>query len=61
MTAPLIFTSASPDGWVLLASGELKIASCVVRTDGPEEDLAIAVLTTVAAGNELTGGGDARV
>jgi enediyne polyketide synthase len=59
--APLIFTSASPDGWVLLASGELKIASWVVQTDDAKEGLAIALLTTVEADSELTGGGDARV
>ncbi|HEY0728325.1 MAG TPA: polyketide synthase dehydratase domain-containing protein, partial [Pyrinomonadaceae bacterium] len=52
MTAPLIFAGASANGWVLLASGELKIASGVVRTDGAKEELAIAL---------LTGGGDARV
>jgi enediyne polyketide synthase len=43
MTAPLVFASAAPDGWMLLASGELKIASCVVKTDGEKEDLAIAL------------------
>lgn len=52
LAAPLIFARAWPDGWVLLVSGELKIASCVLRTDGAKEDLAIAV---------LTGGQDARV
>lgn len=52
MTAPLIFTGAGPNGWVLLASGELKIASGVVQRDGEKEYLAIAL---------LTGGGDARV
>ncbi len=51
-TAPLIFTSAAPNGWILLASGELKIASGVVQTDSAHEELAIAL---------LTGGGDARV
>jgi len=51
-TAPLVFVSAAPNGWVLLASGELKIASGVVRRDGEKEDLAVAL---------LTGGGDARV
>ena len=40
------------NGWVLLASGDLKIASGVIRTDGMKEDLAIAL---------LTGGEDARV
>lgn len=52
MTAPLVFAGASPNGWILLASGELKIASGVVQRDGEQEDLAIAL---------LTGGGNARV
>jgi enediyne polyketide synthase len=52
ITAPLIFNGVAPNGWVLLASGELRIASCVLRTDGMNEDLAIAL---------LTGGKDARV
>jgi enediyne polyketide synthase len=52
LTAPLVFAEASPDGWIVLASGDLKIASCVVKTDGEKTDLAIAL---------LTGGGDARV
>ena len=52
MAAPLVFVSASPNGWVLLASGELKIASGVIKRDGKEEELAIAL---------LTGGEDARV
>ncbi len=52
MSAPLIFTGATPNGWILLASGELKIASGVVQRVGEKEDLAIAL---------LTGGGDARV
>jgi len=51
-SAPLVFAGASPDGWILLTSGELKIASCVVKTESEETDLAIAL---------LTGGGDARV
>ena len=51
-TAPLVFTGAEPDGWILLASGELRIASCVITRDGDKEDLAIAL---------LTGGKDARV
>jgi enediyne polyketide synthase len=45
MTAPLIFVSVAPNGWVLLASGELKIASCVVKRVGEKDDLAIALLT----------------
>ncbi len=52
MTAPLVFTAAAPDGWILLASGELKIVSCVVQADGEQQDLAIAL---------LTGDGDASV
>jgi enediyne polyketide synthase len=52
MTAPLVFVSASPNRCVLLASGELKIASCVVQVESVNEELAIAL---------LTGGGDARV
>jgi enediyne polyketide synthase len=52
LTAPLVFVSAPPNGWVLLASGDLKIASGVIRTDRVNEDLAIAL---------LTGGEDARV
>jgi enediyne polyketide synthase len=47
--APLVFESAAPNGWILLASGELKIMSGVIKT---QEDLAIAL---------LTGGSDARV
>jgi enediyne polyketide synthase len=45
MTAPLIFASAAPNGWILLASGELKIASCVIKRKDEKEDLAIALLT----------------
>jgi enediyne polyketide synthase len=52
IAAPLVFSGVAPNGWVLLASGELKIASCVVQTDGEKQDLAIAL---------LTGGGNARV
>jgi enediyne polyketide synthase len=52
MGAPLVFVGAAPNGSVLLASGEMKIASCVIKREGVKEDLAIAL---------LTGGGDARV
>jgi enediyne polyketide synthase len=52
MNAPLVFVSATPNGWILLASGELKIVSGVVQRDGDKAELAIAL---------LTGGGDARV
>jgi enediyne polyketide synthase len=56
MDAPLVFTSAMSNGWLLLASGELKIASCVVQREGEKDDLAIALLTKGRAGGE-----DARV
>ena len=45
MAAPLVFAGAAPNGWILLASGELKIASCVIKRKGEKEDLAIALLT----------------
>ena len=45
ITAPLVFTGAEPDGWILLASSELRITSCVIKRDGDKEDLAIALLT----------------
>ena len=51
-TGHQLFAGVASNGWVLLASGELKIASCVIKRDGEKEDLAIAL---------LTGGGDARV
>ncbi len=51
-TAPLVFASAASSGWVLLTSGDLKIASGVVQRDREKEEMAIAL---------LTGGGDARV
>ncbi len=51
-TSPLIFVSAALNDWILLASGELKIASGVIKRDTQKEDLAVAL---------LTGGGDARV
>jgi enediyne polyketide synthase len=52
MSAPLTFARVASNGWILLESGELKIASGVVQTEHVKEDLAIAV---------LTGGKDARV
>jgi enediyne polyketide synthase len=45
MAAPLVFAGAAPNGWILLASAGLKIASCVITRKGEKEDLAIAVLT----------------
>jgi enediyne polyketide synthase len=52
MTAPLVFTGAAPNGWILLASSELRIASRVIKRRGEKEDLAVAL---------LMGGQDARV
>jgi enediyne polyketide synthase len=52
ISAPLVFAGVAPNGWVLFGSGELKIASCVVKREGAQDDLAIAL---------LTGGGNARV
>ncbi len=43
--APLVFVSAAPHGWILLACGELRISSGVIKRDGEREDLAIALLT----------------
>jgi len=51
-TAPLVFEHTTPNGWLLLASGKFKIASGVIKRDGENTDLAIAL---------LTGGEDARV
>jgi enediyne polyketide synthase len=45
MSAPLVLDRVASNGWVLLASGNLKMASGVVQTDEVKEDLAIAVLT----------------
>jgi enediyne polyketide synthase len=45
IAAPLVFAAAAHDGWVLLAAGELKIASCVVTAEGASEGLAIALLS----------------
>src|SRR5262249_1048302 len=33
MAAPLVFARVAPNGWVLLESGELRIASGVVKSD----------------------------
>ena len=52
ITAPLIFSGVAQNGWLMFASGELKIASTVIQRDREKEKLAIAL---------LTGGKDARV
>jgi len=43
--APLVFVAAAFNGWILVACGALKIASCVIARDGEKDDLAIALLT----------------
>jgi enediyne polyketide synthase len=47
LSAPLVFAGVASNGWILLASGELKIASCVIKRTGEKEDMAIALLTGV--------------
>jgi enediyne polyketide synthase len=42
--APLLFASAAPDGWVLLSSGRLKIATYAAHVREDESRLVIAVL-----------------
>jgi hypothetical protein len=43
--APLVFNKVAASEWILLTSGDLKIASGVIKRDGDNEDLAIALLT----------------
>ncbi|HKE55944.1 MAG TPA: SDR family NAD(P)-dependent oxidoreductase [Pyrinomonadaceae bacterium] len=52
IAAPLVFTKVKPNRWILLSSGELEIASSVLRMKDEREELAIAL---------LTGGENARV
>jgi enediyne polyketide synthase len=42
--APLLYVSSTADGWVLLASGQLLIATCVTQVREREERLALSVL-----------------
>jgi hypothetical protein len=42
--APLLYVSSTADGWVLLASGQLVIATCVTQVREREERLALSVL-----------------
>ncbi len=44
LDAPLLYLSATADGWVLLASGQLAIATCVVRVRETDERLTLSVL-----------------
>jgi enediyne polyketide synthase len=41
--APLVLDSTTPDGWVLLRSGSLTIASCLASVRGTKAPLAVAV------------------
>jgi enediyne polyketide synthase len=45
MNAPLVVEHTKPNGWLLLASGEFKIASGVIKRDGENTELAMALLT----------------
>ena len=42
--APLVMASSTDDGWVLLASGALTIATCVASVREHQEPLVLAVL-----------------
>jgi len=44
LDAPLLYVSSTTDGWVLLASGQLVIATCVTQVREREERLALSVL-----------------
>lgn len=44
LDAPLLYLSSTADGWVLLVSGQLVIATCVVQVREMDERLALAVL-----------------
>ena len=67
LTAPLVFAGVAANGWILLVSGELKIASGVVQRDGDKEHLAIAVavgqafLPVTSQAAAATGDANARV
>jgi enediyne polyketide synthase len=42
--APLLFTASEAEGWVLLSSGRLKLATCVAQVRDHEGNVVIAVL-----------------
>ncbi len=42
--APLTLASSSPDGWVILASGSMMVATCVTRARGVDSQIVVAVL-----------------
>jgi enediyne polyketide synthase len=44
LDAPLLYKSSAPDGWVLLTSGRLSIATLVTQLRGSDERLALSVL-----------------
>jgi hypothetical protein len=42
--APLLFSAAAGDGWVILSSGQLSIATLVTAVRGLQERLGLAIL-----------------
>jgi enediyne polyketide synthase len=52
LDAPLLYQSSAPDGWVLLTSGRLSIATLVTRLRGSDERLALSVLIEGGARSE---------
>ena len=49
--APLVLASTTPDGWVVLRSGALTIATCIAAVRGIKPPLAIAVALHGTAGS----------
>ncbi|WP_117210190.1 type I polyketide synthase [Allorhizocola rhizosphaerae] len=45
-SGPLVLASADPGGWVVFASGELRIATLVTAVQGSQTPVALAVLAT---------------
>ncbi|NEQ83180.1 MAG: KR domain-containing protein, partial [Moorea sp. SIO2I5] len=45
VTAPLVLNSSAPEGWILLNTGSLMIATCVVSVQDIQEKLVLSVLT----------------
>ncbi|HVG28736.1 MAG TPA: type I polyketide synthase [Pyrinomonadaceae bacterium] len=52
LDAPLLYQSTAPDGWVLLTSGRLSIATLVTSLRGSDERLALSVLVEGGAQGE---------
>lgn len=45
VTAPLVLNSSAPEGWIVLNTGSLIIATCVVSVQDIQEKLVLSVLT----------------